>query len=548
MTATKIICKLYAGFEERALRSLNPDAYRMLLYKSVFFLLFCSTVIGCSQPELAEDTPGSVYYVSTSGSDDNDGTIDAPWKTLSRLNAIDFNRGDTVYLTGGQAFHGTLTLDSSDSGAPDHPVVITSRGDTKASIDAGNSSAIIISFAKNINVLNLHLKGSGRKEGNTQSGLVIRNSSRAIHADHLDIEGFQKSGLLVYACSDLLIENVHAHDNGGAGILVSGNNRKSDNKNIVIRHCRAENNPGDPTELDNHSGNGILVGMSTNVVVEYCVATNNGWDMPRTGNGPVGIWTYESDSVVIQHCISYRNKTSKGGEDGGGFDFDGGVTNSIIQYCLSYENEGSGFGIFQYHGASVWKNNTVRFNISENDGLVSRAHSGLFIWNGSDRASDFTDFYFYNNTVYNTEGHAIYFDERSAHRDFYYYNNIFVAKDKLIKGLSMNDSFAGNNWWSLSHGFNMDGEKDFNAWVSQSGQEKLHGTVRGLNVDPGFDNLAASAVTDPAALSSFIKYKLDPASTLRTHGIDLKAGLGINTGGKDFNQNPIPLKGIGASF
>ena len=86
---------------------------------------------------------------------------------------------------------------------------------------------------------------------------------------------------------------------------------------------------------------------------------------------PVGIWAYEADSVTIQHCIAYRNKTSKGSEDGGGFDLDGGTTNSTIQYCLTYENEGSGFGIFQYDGASPWKNNTVRFNISVNDGLVS---------------------------------------------------------------------------------------------------------------------------------------------------------------------------------
>ncbi len=75
--------------------------------------------------------------------------------------------------------------------------------------------------------------------------------------------------------------------------------------------------------------------------------------MPRKGNGTVGIWCYEANSVMIQHCLSFQNKTSQGGEDGGGYDFDGGTTNSIIQYCLSYENQGSAFGIFQYDGASA---------------------------------------------------------------------------------------------------------------------------------------------------------------------------------------------------
>ena len=70
---------------------------------------------------------------------------------------------------------------------------------------------------------------------------------------------------------------------------------------------------------------------SAQVLIEYCTATNNGWDMPRTGNGPVGIWAYESDSVLIQRCIAYRNKTQKGAADGGGYNFDGGMTNSIIR-------------------------------------------------------------------------------------------------------------------------------------------------------------------------------------------------------------------------
>src|SRR5436190_17235380 len=136
-------------------------------------------------------------------------------------------------------------------------------------------------------------------------------------------------------------------------------------------YCRADNNPGDPTNLTNHSGNGIVVGNCRNVLIEYCTATNNGWDMPRIGNGPVGIWPYEADSVIIQHCISYRNKTAPGAADGGGFDLDGGVTNSVIQYCLSYENEGSGYGIFQYWSAGNWKNNTLRYCISINDGKIT---------------------------------------------------------------------------------------------------------------------------------------------------------------------------------
>ena len=34
------------------------------------------------------------------------------------------------------------------------------------------------------------------------------------------------------------------------------------NHRIYIGYCKAENNPGDPTELKNHSGNGIVVGFN----------------------------------------------------------------------------------------------------------------------------------------------------------------------------------------------------------------------------------------------------------------------------------------------
>jgi hypothetical protein len=506
-------------------------------------------LIACDNTQRSnESTAGKKYFVSNSGNDENSGTVDNPWRTISRLNSIDLNGGDTVYFESDQTFEGTLQLDSVDSGSDGKPVVITSYGKGKAGINAGDLSALIVNAVRHIHIQNLHLTGSGRKEGNTQSGIVIQGNSQAITVHNLDVEGFQKAGVMVYNASDIIIQNVHAHDNGAAGITVAGNSSKLDNRNIMIKHCLAENNPGDPTMLDNHSGNGIIVGLCTKVIIEYCAATNNGWDMPRIGNGPVGIWAWEADSVIIQNCISYRNKTSKGGEDGGGFDFDGGVTNSIIQYCLSFENEGGGFGIFQYNGASPWRNNTVRFNISENDGLVSRAHAGIFVWNGSDDATQFTNFYCYNNVIYNSQGNAIYFDEHSARQNFNFYNNIFVAKNNLVRGELGDDRFLGNNWWSLSGGFNMNGQRDFKEWTNRTGHEKRAGNVQGMNIDPHFENLTMQPITDPLQLSSFKKYLTPPDSPLRSRGINVKAELGIDVGDVDFNQKNFPLNGIGASF
>lgn len=502
----------------------------------------------CQDNSSEHDAESKVYYLSVSGDDAGEGTQGHPWKSISKLNTVDLQPGDTVLLEGEQLFHGTLKLDSNDSGAPERPVVITSSGEGKATIDAGNFSAFEISYANHIVVKNLHLRGTGRKEGNTQNGMIVQNRSRHVTIDSLDTEGFQKSGLLIYSSSDIQVDRVHAFNNGAAGISVGGYDKKTDCRNIAIRNSLAENNPGDPTELDNHSGNGIIVGLCTNVLIEYCAATNNGWDMPRTGNGPVGIWAYEADSVVIQHCLSYRNKTSKGGEDGGGFDLDGGVTNSVIQYCLTYENHGSGFGLFQYDGASEWKNNVIRYNISENDGLVSTAHAGIYIWNGPNDEKQFHDCFIYNNVLYNDAGAAIHFATESKRDKFYYYNNIFVAKDELLKGTSYHDTFLANNWWSLNGGFVIGGIKELAAWATQTGQEKKDGVLKGFNVDPGFDHATVTDIKSPLGLLSFDKYKIPQDSPLRTGGLPLKSTLGIGTGEIDFNQKPALPNGIGASF
>lgn len=386
------------------------------------------------------------WYFDNSGNDAGPGDSTHPFRSLQRLKSLTLGAGDTLFLRSGELFDGELRLRDGVSGIPDHPIVITSYGQGKAIIDGGNGSAIAFYKAAHIVLSNLELRGAGRKEGNTGSGLVL-NTCREIIADSLFVHGFQKSGVYVYESSQVRLTRILARDNGFAGISADGPYGKRDCHHILIRDCRAENNPGDPTNLSNHSGNGIIVGYCRNVIIERCTATGNGWDMPRVGNGPVGIWAFEADSVIIRHCISFRNRTSKGGDDGGGFDLDGGVAYSVIEHCVSYENEGSGFGLFQYAGASPWHDNSVHDCSSTNDGLVSAARAGVFIWNSSRDPRQLRNAGFYNNVVYNTKGAAIHYASESEHSGFYFHDNVFIAADSLIKGdKGADDVFSENHW------------------------------------------------------------------------------------------------------
>ncbi|MDP4223130.1 MAG: right-handed parallel beta-helix repeat-containing protein, partial [Bacteroidota bacterium] len=369
---------------------------------------------------------------SKTGNDKYPGTARRPIKSILEINRRMEGHPESILFAGGQVFEGTILL-SGKSGTDSVPIIIGSYGDSaRALIDGGQKEAIIIQRCNHIRIENVDLKGNGRKEGNQTNGLRMIRSRDCI-LENIHAEGFQKSGIDLYNCKNIRVLKIIAFNNGFSGINVMGSTRDSSGS-IIIKDCQAANNPGDPTIHDNHSGNGILVGVSDSVMIDHCTATNNGWDMPRQGNGPVGIWAWESSHVTIQYCVSYRNKTSKGGKDGGGFDLDGGVRNSLIQYCLSYENQGAGFGLFQYAGASVWSDNVIRYCVSINDASTTEGAGSFFIWNGSGESRQFRDCYIYNNVAYNTSAPVISFENESVHENFSFSNNIFIGPENIISG------------------------------------------------------------------------------------------------------------------
>ena len=476
----------------------------------IFFIISivcirCGNVETGLRPVSTTTTAYTIYIDSRLGNDNNPGTIKKPIKTISGINDRLKTKPGNILFAGGQVFDGTLLL-KNIQGTDSIPVVIGSYGKGRPVISGGNNEAMHIENCKNIRITRLTLLGSGRKEGNTTNGLQMIRSSNCVVED-IHAEGFQKSGVDLYNCMKIEVLKVTADGNGFCGINVMGSSRDSSG-NILIRDCKAENNPGDPTILDNHSGNGILVGVSGNVTIDHCTATNNGWDMPRQGNGPVGIWAWMSDHVTIQYCISYKNRTSRGGKDGGGFDLDGGVTNSLIQYCLSYENEGAGYGLFQYPGASDWSNNIIRYCVSINDARTTEGAGSFFIWNGSNESRQLTNCYIYNNVAYSSSAPIISFENASEHENFLFCNNIFIGTGKMISGKNSGSSITDNIWTNTSIPF-----------------------LKG----PFF-----TEITDPYKLNTLTGFMLQQGSKLKDRGIQIRSMYGYDPPTSDFFGIPVP--------
>jgi len=468
------------------------------------------------------------YYISPAGNDSNPGTEAQPWQSIAKVNDADLEPADTVLFEGGKTFTGTITLDKNDAGTSDKKVTITSFGIGRAIINGGNGSALTAEGTDYLVVKNINFIGSGRKTGNTEGGVIVSDANGA-EIDHIAVSGFQKSGLSARGVHNIRITNVYAHDNGADGIGV-GASKTGWSQNVYIGHCVAENNPGDPTNLTNHSGSGIVVGELSNCLIEYCEAMNNGWDMPRRGNGPVGIWTWSADKVIIQFCIAHDNKSP--GHDGGGFDIDGGVTNSILQYNLSYNNEGPGYFLCQYPTATAFKNNIIRYNISQDDGTKNNRKSAIDIYGGDVGMSDCQ---IYNNTIYIKNGAPIGFGGIEA-PGFVISNNIFIFGGELISGDFKTGRFENNVYWRVDdRDLLFYGHKTIDEWAQATGQEKIGDTVVGKYIDPKLIKPGTANLTDPTKLATLDAYKILPDSPCVGAGLEIK-----DNGGRDLWGTRLP--------
>jgi len=466
------------------------------------------------------------YYVSPAGDDQNPGTLAAPWRSIAKVNDAHLRPGDCVRFQAGQSFAGTVELNRDDSGMSGRKVVMTSYGEGQATINGGNGSALRAAGCDHLVVRDLRFLGSGRKNGNTQEGVCILGGE-GVQIDRIEVSGFRSSGLRLDGVSHARITNVNAHENGSAGLTVGEGQRSRD---IYIGRCVARNNPGNPSILNNHSGNGIVVGNAENVTIEYCEADGNGWDMPRKGNGPVGIWAWNSDRVVIQFCISHDNKSP--GDDGGGFDLDGGVTNSVLQYNLSYHNDGPGYFLCQYPGAPDFKNNIIRYNISQDDSIKNNRRSGIDVFSASPNASDCQ---VYNNTIYNRTGAAVGFGGLPM-PNVVFRNNIFVCSGAVVSGEAQRGRFKGNVYWSADgRDLSFDGHRTLGEWAAATGQEKIGTEIVGRVIDPKLALPGTAALTDPTALAKLTAYQLQPDSPCLGAGLVIK-----DNGGRDFWGHRVP--------
>ena len=448
---------------------------------------------------------GSDYYVSPSGKDANSGNSpSAAWQSIERVNAQRFLPGDRVCFEGGQTFKGAITLDAEDVGVLCAPVVVTSYGQGRATIESGSANGLKATGCQFLEVENLVFAGGGRDAGDNCGVLFDGVQHSAIN--QVEVRAYQRAGVEVRNSQHVRVTHVYATENGYVGIGCRGKSA-----GVYVGYCRAINNSGFRASPD-HSGNGILFEWGPqDCLVEFCEAALNGWDMgnKQGANGPCGIWTWDVDNVNIQYCISHDNKTTKG--DGNGFDLDGMTRNSLIQYCYSYDNQGCGYLVMPFQRDKGPSNNTIRYCVSENDG-----EGGIRFY-----GSDLNTISVYNNVIYN--------DKMAPIRSAMFGNNAqrvtirnniiltkgnhgFIDEDDYAKGRVASVQFAGNCYYNyggapkwLNHG-------SLEEW-HKAGMEMVDGKPVGMYADPLLKDAGrGEKLTHPTKLPEMLAYTLRPES------------------------------------
>ncbi len=507
------------------------------------------------------------YYVSPAGNDENPGTSPSrPWKSIAKVNARDFRPGDRILLQGGQSFTGNLVFSASDAGTPARPVSVSSYGGGRATILAGNGTAVLVENAGGFSISNLLVSG-GDRTTNKGDGVAVINRLPGgvrlsfVRIDNVEASGFGRCGIVVggeppdsgkSGYVDVRITRCKAHDNAYYGIHVTGAWNQTapgySNRRVYVGHCRAYDNPGDPEFLKNHSGNGIMIEEVDDGTIERCVAFNNGYLCNCPGAGPAGIWTHAANRVTIQYNESFNNRTGKS-VDGGGFDLDGGVSNSVLQYNYSHGNDGAGYLLYVYKNAPhTFRNNVVRFNISEDDGRKN-TYAGIHVGNDGSGVSDLD---IYNNTIYisPSAGEA---KPRAVMvrgtKDVRFRNNIFVAAGG-IPLLDVGEGqtgllFQGNDYWiegtaRLTILWAGNSYESLDYWRAATRQELMDGERIGMSADPLLVEWGqATTIANPDALQKLGAYRLKPNSPMIGTGLDLLRLFKIDQGASDFYGNAL---------
>jgi hypothetical protein len=277
----------------------------------------------------------ATYYVSTTGSDSQPGTIDQPFLTLAMavgLSTAIFSPGDTILVRGG-VYIGPAT------------VTISQKGTTTARYH-------LLAYPGERPLLDC----SGQATSGTNRG--IYHKGNYWHIRGLDIKGAGDNGMIITG-SNNIVEHCSFFGNRDTGLQLGG----GASANQII-NCDSYNN-ADPSH-GNADGFAPKLDVGTGNYFYGCRAWQNsddGWDGYLRGANDV--------TTTLESCWCFRNgylgdgSASNGNGNGyktGGSDTKDLMHNVVLKKCIAFDNRVKGFDQNNNRGSITILNGTAHRN------------------------------------------------------------------------------------------------------------------------------------------------------------------------------------------
>lgn len=505
----------------------------------------------------------NAYYISNSGDDSNDGSINAPWKTIEKANEVTEKLsnggllvpGDKLLFKSGDTFYGHFNVKCS--GTVEKPIEISNYGPGEKPIFSGSGGtitggdwfeAILLTNTSNLLVNNLWVKNDRKdgsrytwgeynsygiklvanKWGGVASNIIFRDLKisdvfgitipppsefNSLNATGIRFEADANEVGLEIAIKDVLIEDCYFTHIGKAGVWAIHKGTKDPNDDAVNRNQQfiIRNNHFQKT-----GGSGVILSNLFNGLIE-----NNNFDQTGYSNGVEnrlagrgsGAWVFGCRNIVAQYNKSY---SVRGPGDSYGMHIDFGNKNILFQYNYSEDSEG---GFCEILGDNY--NCAYRFNVSLNDGF--RDFHGYTLWISGYAGSGNTPIrsdenYIYNNTIFLNKNYTPRISIFA--KNTYVYNNIFMALNGAKIGY---DSAAQGAGVSIDVG---------------NGNFSMENNLFEGDIHTNFKNEAINSQTgDPLFTAQGI--------TLNKEGYILQTGSPAIDNGKSFPEPSFPMAGIG---
>lgn len=480
------------------------------------------------------------FFFATAGSDSNLCTQASPCQTVTKANTM--AAGSIVKFNGGDSFSTTTGITAD--------VSIASYGTGQATISSGNSAPCISNTnpagARTISPITCT---GGGNTTNTTQGILFQNSGASQIAgpiiSGITISGYGQDCILLSAVANFgfngaSITGNTLHDcTGKSGVFTAGVNVNAlaspsgtltSHTNTTISNNTIFNINGF-TGAANWVGTGIWVESATTTTVANNLIHDIGLNSTAT-SGPSCILFDFTDIGVVQFNETYNCLTGNG-VDGDGIDLDDAVTNFVVEY--NYVHDCTNAGLFGFvFNASLWSNNTYRFNVVANvgEGINLQTTSGAI-----------TSAFVYNNTFYSTGTAAASSGTVTAT----FANNIFYGLGTsgtntiLLVTTPSSQTFTGNAYYGNGNGIAWNGTNyaTLAAWQAATGQEKIAGVAVGINAEPRLVTYGYHATTSGYVPASLPQYQAQINSPLLGGGVDITAQYSINIGPTDFYGQAI---------